>query len=58
MVVLVVRFQAKLGMAGLRLEKKMMAAIESTSGRLELVLSRIPKQAGGKQSAEDAGRGE
>jgi hypothetical protein len=48
MAVLVVRFQAKLGMAGLRLEKKMMVAIESTSGRLELFLSRIPKQAGGK----------
>jgi hypothetical protein len=48
MVVLVVRFQAKLGMAGLRLEKKMMAVIESTSRRLELFLSRIPKQAGRK----------
>jgi hypothetical protein len=44
MVVLVVRIQARLGMAGLRREEERMAVIESTSRRLRLFLSRVPKQ--------------
>jgi hypothetical protein len=55
MVVLVVRFQARLGMAGLRREEERMAVVERTSRRVGLFLSRIPKQRG-EQSAEDAER--
>jgi hypothetical protein len=55
MVVLVVRFQARLGMAGLRREEERTRVIESTSRRLGLFLSRIPKQRG-EQSAANAER--
>jgi hypothetical protein len=44
MVVLVLRFQARLGMARLRVEGKRMSAMESTSRMLGLFLSRMPKQ--------------
>jgi hypothetical protein len=54
MVVLVVRFQARLGMAGLRREEKRMVVIESSHRRL--FLSRVPKQ-GGKVICGGGGRG-
>jgi len=54
MVVLVVRFQARLGMAGLRREEKKTVVDENSHRRL--FLSSIPKQAG-KVICGGGGRG-